>query len=312
MTRRLAGLLRALFMLAGFAASAVVASPPATDQAQGRSVEFQRQLQMRSDAYIRQEFNRRIEAMGSGQDIAGEVLLLDISPADFAWTLAMESIYLDDIEEGNVTAEGFLESPELQLAFKLVADVSAQPYSGATSLVPNSGEYEDALFASFASDLAPLAHLRETGAKVEDLLWLQAVRRFDQAMLAMGEATAADLLSMPRYWLARKIMADAVAASMADCVRCSDSNAEYYDERLCGPHWCDRQLDFMRACDIAKAVCESAPFRNCGKVFNAMKQEYDSSQAERGKFPAGGPLSLPASCSDPSPCALRCLQSSGT
>ena len=72
----------------------------------------------------------------------------DISPADFAWTLAAESVYLDDIEEGNVTAEGFLESPELQLAFKLVADVSAQPYSGATSLVPNSGEYQDALFAT--------------------------------------------------------------------------------------------------------------------------------------------------------------------
>ena len=273
--------LRALFMLAGFAASGAVANPSTEDQAQVRSAEFQRQLQMRSNAYIRQEFNRRLEAKGNGQDIADEVLLLDISPADFAWTLAAESIYSDDIEEGNTTAEGFLESPELQLAFKLVADVSAQPYSGATSLVPNSDEYEDALFASFASDLAPFAHLRETGAKVEDLLWLQAVRRFDQAMLADGAATAADLLSMPRYWLARKIMADAVAASMADCVRCSDPNAEYYDERLCGPSWCDTQLDNMRACDIAKAVCESAPFRNCGKVLNAMKQEYDSSQAER-------------------------------
>ena len=312
MTRRLAGLLRALFMLAGFAASGAVANPSTEDQAQVRSAEFQRQLQMRSDAYIRREFNRRLEAMGNGQDIAGEVLLLDISPADFAWTLAMESIYSDDIEEGNTTAEGFLESPELQLAFKLVADVSAQPYSGATSLVPNSAEYENALFASFASDLAPLAHLRETGAKVEDLLWLRAVRRFDQAMLAGGEATAADLLSMPRYWLARKIVADAVTASMADCVRCSDSNAEHYDERLCGPLWCDAQFDKMRACEIARAVCESAPFRNCGKVFNVMKQDYDSSQAERGKSRAGSPLSLPASCSDPSPCTPRCVQSPGT
>ena len=106
-------------------------------------------------------------------------------------------------------------------------------------------------------------------------------------------------------------MADAVAASMADCVRCSDPNAEYYDERLCGLSWCDTQLDNMRACDIAKAVCESAPFRNCGKVFNAMKQGYDSSQAEPDKLRAGSPLSLPASCSDPSPCTPRCLLSSG-
>lgn len=88
-------------------------------------------------------------------------------------------------------------------------------------------------------------------------------------MLADGEATAGDLLSMPRYWLARKIMADAVAATMAERVRCSDPNAAYYVDELCGRGWCDTQFGAnMRACEIGQAACEMAPLRNCESAFD--------------------------------------------
>ena len=269
--------LRLLFMLAGLAALVVQANgPPTVDEARDfvrdfvpdRGAEVYRELQLRGDADVREAFKQRIEA-AEGKEAAARIARLDISPADLAWASSAEWIYSDGVSAGDVTAGEFLDSPELQLAFKLVAEVATAPYSGARSLVPNSAEYEDALFASFASDLAPLVHMRETGAGVEDLLWLHAARHFDQALLAGGEATAGDLLSMPRYWLARKIMADAVAASMADRVRCSDPNAAYYVAELCGRGWCDTQLGMnRRACDIGRAVCELAPLPNCGRAFD--------------------------------------------
>ena len=271
----MAPMLRVLFMLAGLAALAVGANEaPTGDEARDRArdhvrdgdAEVYRQLQLRGDADVRQAFRRRIEAV-EGEDVAARIARLDISPADFAWAFAAERKYSEDVKAGNLTAEGFLESPEMQIAFKLVANVATAPYSGAR-LIANSAEYEDALFVSFAADVAPLAHLREVGASVEDLLWLRAVRRFDQAMLADGEATAGDLLSMPRYWLARKIMADAVAATMAERVRCSDPNAAYYVAELCGRGWCDTQFGTnMRACEIGQAACEMVPLRNCTSAF---------------------------------------------
>ena len=269
----MATMLRLLFMLAGLAALVVEANgPPTLDEARDfvrdRDAEVYRELQLRGDAGVREAFKQRIET-AEGKRVAGKIMRLDISPADLAWASAAEETYSGGVRAGDITAEVFLDSPELQLELKLVAEVATAPYSGARSLVPNSAEYEDALFASFASDLAPLVHMRETGAGVEDLLWLHAVRRFDQALLADGETTADDLLSMPRYWLAWKIMADAVSASMADRVRCSDPNAAYYLAELCGRGWCDTQLGMnRRACDIGRAVCELAPLPNCGRAFD--------------------------------------------
>lgn len=273
----MAAMLRLLFMLAGLAALVVEAdAPPTLDEARDfvrdfvrdRDAEIYRELRLRGDAGGREAFKQRIEA-AEGEEVAAKIMRLDISPADLAWASAAEETYSGGVRAGDITAEQFLGSPELQLELKLVAEVATAPYSGARLLVPNSPEYEDALFASFASDLAPLAHLRETGAGVEDLLWLHAVRRFDQALLADGETTAVHLLSMPRYWLAKKIMADAVTASMADRVRCSDPNATYYEEALCGRGWCDVQLGMnRRVCDIGRAVCELAPFPDCGRAFD--------------------------------------------
>ena len=267
----MAPMLRVLFMLAGLAALAVGANEcPTGDEARDRTrnhvrdgdAEVYRQLQLRGDADVRQAFRRRIEAV-EGEDVAARIARLDISPADFAWAFAAERKYSEDVKAGNLTAEGFLESPEMQLAFKLVANVATAPYLGAR-LIANSAEYEDALFVSFAANVAPLAHLREVGASVEDLLWLRAARRFDQAMLADGEATAGDLLSMPRYWLARKIMADAVAATMAERVRCSDPNAAYYVDELCGRGWCDTQFGAnMRAATRKQRPNADCASRHC-------------------------------------------------
>ena len=266
----MATMLRALFALAGLAALAVGGNAPTGDEERDRARERDAEVyrELRSDADVRRAFSRRTEA-AEGEEVAAKIMRLDIPPADLAWAFAAEQTCSEGVSAGDITAEALMDSPELQLEFKLVADVSTAPYSGRKSLVPNSAEYEDALFASFASDLAPLAHMREAGAGVEDLLWLHAVRRFDQALLADGEATAGDLFSMPRYWLAKKIMADAVAASMADRVRCSDPNATYYEEALCGRGWCDVQLGMnRRVCDIGRAVCELAPFPDCGRAFD--------------------------------------------
>ena len=63
-------------------------------------------------------------------------------------------------------------------------------------------------------------------------------------------------------------MADTMAASMAERVRCSDPDAAYYVEGLCGRGWCGTKLGInRRACDIGRAVCELAPFPNCAKAF---------------------------------------------
>ena len=269
----MATMLRVIFVLASLAALGVEANDRPTgdlarDFVRDRDAEIYRELQLRNDAGVREALKQRIEA-AEGKEVAAKIARLDISPADLAWAFSAEQIYSDGVSAGDVTAGEFLDDPDLQLDFKLAADVLAAPYSGRKSLVPSSAEYEDALFASFASDLAPLAHMREAGAGVEDLLWLHAVQRFDQALLADDETTADDLFSMPRYWLARKIMADTVAASMAHRVRCSDPNAAYYVAELCGRGWCDTKLGMnRRTCDIGRAVCELAPFPNCARAFD--------------------------------------------
>ena len=189
--------------------------------------------QAQLDANISRKFIEKVVDSGvAKEDIATELDVLDVSPANLAWVLAT----MDQHEDQALDAAAFLLEPSFQLSLKLVADVASQQFTGAKLLTPASPDFNEALMRSFGDSLAPYAYMHHAvpEGSVEDLLWLVATRRLDDAMLEDGVLTAADLIARPEYLLVRKIFADTLVASAANCARCSDPSAPFFDEPRCG------------------------------------------------------------------------------
>lgn len=223
------------------------------------------QMQVQLDADIRRKFIQNVLDAGGRNDIDTELSVLDVAPADLSWVL----VTMQTQEDSGLSAAEILATPTLQLSHKLLADVASQPYSGAKPIAPASPEFNKALMQSLSVDLAPYAYMHEAvpEGRVEDLLWLAATRHLDGVMLEDSTLTADDLLSSPEYMLARKVIADMLAASIANCVRCSDPSAPYYAEPLCVAPNCQAQFEFnLRICDIAIAWCRLNPFSDCREV----------------------------------------------
>ena len=198
------------------------------------------------------------------EDIATALDGLNVAPADLAWVL----VTMDQHEDMVPDAAAFLSEPPFQLSLKLLADVASQPYSGAKLLTPASPDFNDALMRSFGDSLAPYAYMHQAvpEGRVEDLLWLVATRRLDDAMLEDGVLTAADLIVRPEYLLVRKIFADTLVASAANCARCSDSSAPFFEEPRCGDFiGADCQAQFetsLLACATVAKRIEKTPSGN--------------------------------------------------
>lgn len=221
-----------------------------------RDVATRAENQARLDANVSRKFIEKVVDSGvAKEDIATELDGLGVAPADLAWVLVTMQQHEDMVPD----AAAFLSEPPFQLTLKLLANVASQPYSGAKLLTPASPDFNEALMRSFGDSLAPYAYMHQAvpEGRVEDLLWLVATRRLDDAMLEDGVLTAADLIARPEYLLVRKIFADTLVASAANCVRCSDSLAPFFEEPRCGDFvGADCQAQFETNLDACATVAK--------------------------------------------------------
>ena len=221
-----------------------------------RDVATRAENQAQLDANISRSFIEKVVDSGvAKEDIATELDVLNVAPADLAWVLAT----MQQHEDQALDAAAFLLEPSFQLSLKLLADVASQQFTGAKLLTPASPDFNEALLRSLGDSLAPYAYMHQAvpEGRVEDLLWLVATRRLDDAMLEDGVLTAADLIARPEYLLVRKIFADTLVASAANCVRCSDSLAPFFEEPRCGDSiGADCQAQFERNLDACATVAK--------------------------------------------------------
>lgn len=230
-----------------------------------RDVATRAENQAQLDANISRKFIEKVVDSGvAKEDIATELDVLNVAPADLAWVL----VTMDQHEDQALDAAAFLLEPSFQLSLKLLADVASQQFTGAKLLTPASPDFNEALMRSFGDSLAPYAYMHHAvpEGSVEDLLWLVATRRLDDAMLEDGVLTAADLIARPEYLLVRKIFADTLVASAANCVRCSDSSAPFFEEPRCGDFIgtdCQAQFEtnLLACAKVAKRI-EKTPSGN--------------------------------------------------
>ena len=151
------------------------------------------------------------------------------------------------IEGGHLSADNFLLfHPELQLAHKYAADVSASAFGRPLQLQPPDQDRENELWDHLKGDLNAYESLRPSVA-VRDLAWLHVAQRLDEMMYIESPHTAEKLLDMPDYRLTRKLLADTLADSLTRCLGMSDAS-------------CQCRFDAaMDACEIGDAGCNINP-----------------------------------------------------
>ena len=196
-------------------------------------------------------------------------LLPAAQTADVAWA----QVYADmaSVQLEGLTASELLNAVEMQVSFKIVADISMAEF-GQPLQPKESGwaELNEALWTRYAADLAGAQHLREVAPDVgaEDLLWVLNARHFDRTMLEEG-FSAEELWRMPAYQLARKLAVDGLVRAMVNCTRCADAAAPYYRTSCMvfggQSEICEASFKIAtHACEISRVACRANPVARRG------------------------------------------------
>lgn len=112
--------------------------------------------------------------------------------------------------------------PEMQVLLKQWAD----SHYGKPILGPSDPPgLEAELWRRFEPQIGSFADMKARKGDglftAADVLWVNAAKEYDAAMLLDGSVTAAQLLTMPDYQLQRKLFVDSHVSALVDCVRCA-------------------------------------------------------------------------------------------